>query len=108
MSKAVVKRHSKNMTRRALRVRSKLALSKPAFRLTVFKSNKYVFAQIVDSAGRTLSGLRGKNASEVGTGVATKGLKKGVKEVVFDRGQYRYHGVVKKLAEAAREAGLKF
>ncbi len=96
------------MARRALRVRSKIAMTKPAFRLTVFKSNKYIFAQIVDNAGRALSALRGKNAAEVGAGVAATGLKKGVKEVVFDRGQYRYHGVVKKLAEAAREAGLKF
>lgn len=96
------------MARRALRVRSKIALAKPAFRLTVFKSNKYIFAQVVDSAGRALSGLRGKNAAEVGSGVAAGALKKGVKEIVFDRGQYRYHGVVKKLAEAAREAGLKF
>ncbi len=108
MSKAIVNRHSKNSARRALRVRSRLAISKPAHRLTVFKSNKYIFAQIVDNAGKALSGLRGKSASEVGAGVAAAGLKKGVTEVVFDRGQYRYHGVVKKLAEAAREAGLKF
>ncbi|MEK9200667.1 MAG: 50S ribosomal protein L18 [Patescibacteria group bacterium] len=108
MSKATVNRHSTNKARRALRVRSKIALSKPVHRLTVHKSNKYIFAQIVDQAGKAISGLRGKTAETVGSGIADLGIKKGVSEIVFDRGQYRYHGVVKKLAEAAREAGLKF
>jgi large subunit ribosomal protein L18 len=93
-------------------------------RLSVFRSGKNIYAQVIDdSAGRTLASastldkdLRGTlktgadkdAASAVGKLVAERALAAGVKEVVFDRGSYLYHGRVKALAEAAREGGLDF
>ena len=93
-------------------------------RLSVFRSGKNIYAQVIDdSAGRTLASastldkdLRGTlktgadkdAASAVGKLVAERALAAGVKEVVFDRGSYLYHGRVKALAEAAREGGLAF
>jgi len=95
-------------------------------RLSVFKSNKYIYAQLIDDvAGNTLAsastmdaalvksaGLKSTSnldaAKAVGTQVAKKALDKGIDTVVFDRGGYIYHGKVAALADAAREAGLKF
>jgi large subunit ribosomal protein L18 len=93
-------------------------------RLCVYKSNKHIYAQIIDDIHRrTLvafstidKNLRQeiqphcniKNAQKVGKVIAELALKKGIVKVVFDRGGYIYHGRVKALAEAAREAGLKF
>ena len=93
-------------------------------RLSVFRSGKHIYAQIIDDAhGVTLAAastaekdVRGKvktgadksAAGEVGKLVAERASKVGVKDVVFDRGGYKYHGRVKALAEAAREAGLSF
>jgi large subunit ribosomal protein L18 len=111
--------------RRSRRVRH--ALKRAAngrARLSVFRSSKHIYAQVIDdSAGRTVAAastldkdLRGNlpkgsdiaAASAVGKLVAERALKAGVKDVVFDRGGYLYHGRVKALAEAAREAGLNF
>ena len=92
-------------------------------RLCVFRSNKHMYAQIIDDvAGNTIcaASTLDKDAKDleytdnveaaafVGTSIAKKALEKGVKEVVFDRGGFIYHGKVKALAEAAREAGLEF
>lgn len=89
-------------------------------RLSVFRSNKEIYAQIVDDvAGKTLvavssrdkeitSGSKAEIAGLVGKAIAEKAVKAGVKTVAFDRNGYLYHGRVKVLAEAAREAGLKF
>ncbi len=91
-------------------------------RLSVFRSGKHIYAQIIDDAqGVTLAtasttekDLRKKTgadksaAGEVGKLVGERALKAGIKDVVFDRGGYKYHGRVKALAEAAREAGLSF
>ena len=92
-------------------------------RLSVFRSNTNIYAQVIDDkAGRTLAAAstmdadlkslsNGANvdaAKEVGRLVAERAKSAGVDEVVFDRGGYRYHGRVKALADAAREAGLKF
>ncbi len=91
-------------------------------RLCVFRSDKHMYAQIVDdSIGHTLcaastldkgAGLEITNniaaAAYVGKAIAAKAIEKGISEVVFDRGGFLYHGKVKALAEAAREAGLKF
>ncbi len=93
-------------------------------RLSVFRSSKHIYAQIIDnSQGRTLASAssvdtdlkssleKGTNvaaAAEVGKLVAQRALKAGIKDVVFDRGGYMYHGRVKALADAAREAGLNF
>jgi len=107
--------------KRKARVRKKLKKSSDKMRLSVFRSAKHIYAQIIDdSSGITVasastlekssSGL-GSNissASKVGSEIAKKAIDAGVKEVFFDRGSYKYHGRVKALAENAREAGLKF
>ncbi|MDP3659010.1 50S ribosomal protein L18 [Phenylobacterium sp.] len=102
--------------RTRLRLR-KLANGRP--RLSVFRSSKNIYAQIIDDErGVTLaaaSSLEGDDkgadkdaAARVGALVAQRAIEKGVKDVVFDRGGYIYHGRVKALADAAREAGLNF
>lgn len=87
-------------------------------RLNVFRSNANIYAQIIDDVkGVTLVSASSKDlanggnvaaAQEVGKLIAEKAIEKGIKKVVFDRGGYLYHGRVKALAEAAREAGLEF
>ena len=93
-------------------------------RLSIFRSSKHIYAQVIDDLkGETLasasslekamreSGNTGANidaAKAVGKLLAERAVQKGVKEVVFDRGQYLYHGRVKALADAARESGLSF
>ena len=107
--------------RRAQRNRTRLKkLSNGRPRLSVFRSDKNIYAQVIDDAnGVTIvaaSSLEGGKkqgsdaaaAAEVGKLVAQRAVEKGVKDVVFDRGGYIYHGRVKALAEAAREAGLNF
>jgi large subunit ribosomal protein L18 len=106
--------------RRHRRVRGKVAGTPDRPRLAVFRSNRGIFAQLVDDAsGRTLAGaswvgLKGfkgdksEQAKEVGKQLAAVAKKAGVEAVVFDRGGYLYHGRVKALAEGAREGGLKF
>lgn len=115
------------MKRRASRVRHKLrktAGGKP--RLTVFRSHKNIYAQVIDDLdGRTLAAAStldkdyaqaaaGKSSGDVeaakwvGQALAERAKKAGVSEVVFDRGGYIYHGRIKALADAAREAGLEF
>ncbi len=78
-------------------------------RLSVFRSNKQIYAQVIDdSRGVTLAAACGKKAAEVGKKVAKAAIAAKVALVVFDRGSYKYHGQVKQLADAARAAGLKF
>ena len=89
-------------------------------RLSVFRSNKAIYAQIVDDAeGKTIVAASSKDkslkakgkleaASLVGEAIAQKGLKAKLKKVVFDKGGYKYHGRVKALAEGARKGGLEF
>ena len=106
------------------RIRKKLTGTESRPRLCVFRSNKHIYAQIVDdSKGTTITAAstldadakgqvkKGGNvaaAKAVGKIVAKRALEKGVQSVLFDRGGYIYHGRVKALADAAREAGLKF
>ncbi len=109
--------------RRAERNRLRLkSLSNGRPRLSVYRSAKNIYVQVIDDAnGVTLAaastlegvkdGLKGSDkdaAARVGKLVAERALEKGVKDVVFDRGGYIYHGRIKALAEAAREAGLNF
>ena len=107
--------------RRHARVRRKLSGTAECPRLAVSKSNKNLVAQIIDDTkAETLvyvstlnSDIKTKKANkeaakEVGALIAKKALKLKIETVVFDRGGYIYHGVVKEVAEAAREAGLKF
>lgn len=115
---------TENRKARQIRVRKKVhgTASKP--RLNVFKSNKNIFAQLIDDeSGRTLvaastlepsikNGLENTGnkaaAKVVGETIGKRAVEKGVETVVFDRGGYLYHGRVKELADAARAAGLKF
>jgi large subunit ribosomal protein L18 len=107
--------------RRHRRIRGKVAGTAERPRLTVFRSNKGIFAQLVDDeGGRTIAGAswlglkksfkgsKVEQAAEVGKAVAEAAKKAGIEEVVFDRGGYLYHGRVKALADGAREGGLKF
>lgn len=79
-------------------------------RLVVFRSNKYLYGQLInDSAGKTIASAdKMKSPEEAGKKIAENALKLKISKVVFDRAGYKYHGNVKKLADAARQAGLKF
>lgn len=107
--------------RRHARVRRSVVGSTARPRLAVFRSNRYIYAQIIDdSAGVTLAAassqeealrsrtLTVETASEVGKLVASRAREAGIGAVVFDRGGNRFHGRVKALADAARDAGLEF
>lgn len=106
-----------NRKKRHMRIRAKIAGTPEVPRLSVFRSNKNIFAQVIDDKNQiTLASAsslkldKGNNvdaAKKVGTTVSKAAQKKGVKKVVFDRSGYLYHGRVKALAEAAREAGLE-
>jgi large subunit ribosomal protein L18 len=118
------RRIGKQRGRRGLRVRNHLKRNTTRPRLSVFRSHKNLYAQIVDdAAGRTLVSastqdkqLRGElryggnktAAVAVGKVIAQRAIEAGIKEVVFDRREYKYHGRVAALADAAREAGLVF
>jgi large subunit ribosomal protein L18 len=109
--------------RRAKATRAKIGQLK-AVRLTVHRSNAHIYAQVIDASGlKVLAsastaekdvksnfayGGNVKAAAEIGRRIAEKAKQLGIAEVAFDRSGYRYHGRVKALAEAAREAGLKF
>lgn len=117
------KRIAQQLERRQYRVRNRVRASQ-RLRLSVFRSNKHIYAQIIDdAAGRTLvaastaePSLRNGDAStstveaavQVGKLLADRAKSQGITEVAFDRGSYRYHGRVQALADAAREAGLDF
>jgi large subunit ribosomal protein L18 len=104
------------------RIRKVVSGTEARPRLTVFRSNKEIYAQIVDDVtGKTISAASSRDkdissakanktekATLVGKAIAEKAIKAGVDTIAFDRGGYLYHGRVKSLAEGAREAGLKF
>ena len=103
------------------RIRSRVTGTQERPRLAVFRSLNHIYAQIIDDQqGHTIvaaasieKDLRGKGgnlegAKAIGKAVAERAKEKGIKQVVFDRGGYQYHGRVKALADAAREAGLEF
>ena len=116
---------AKNLARlrRARQTRAKIA-ELGAVRLAVHRSNLHIYAQVIDAAGTKVLatastreaelrqafkyGGNAKAAAEVGKRIAEKARKLGIEKVAFDRSGYRFHGRVKALAEAAREAGLKF
>lgn len=119
----MVKKTDRKMerTRRHIRVRTKISGTAERPRLCVYRSNKNLYVQIIDDvAGNTLVSastldkeVKTKHsnkeaAKELGALIAKKAADKKIETVVFDRGGYIYHGVVKELAEAAREGGLKF
>lgn len=111
--------------RRKGRVRGQLkSAAGDRLRLSVFRSGKHIYAQVIDDtkgvtvaaastmengvAGKGKTGADTKAAGEVGKLVAERAIKAGIKDVIFDRGGYKFHGRVKALAEAAREGGLSF
>lgn len=119
----MVKKTDRKMerTRRHIRVRRKISGTAERPRLCIYRSNTNLYVQIIDDvAGNTLVAastldkeIKTKHsnkeaAKELGTLIAKKAKAKKIESVVFDRGGYIYHGVVKELAEAAREGGLKF
>ena len=120
----MINKESKNVTRqkRHLRIRQTVVGTAAKPRLNVFRSNKQIYAQVIDdekgvtlcsasSLDKELNLKNGSNvaaATEVGTLIAKRALALKIESVVFDRGGYIYHGRVKALAEAARAAGLKF
>ena len=117
----MIKKESRNVARvaRHERIRKNLHGTSSTPRLCVFKSNKDLYVQIIDDEeGKTLVSVSGKelklngvnieNAKKVGEEIAARAKKAKIKTVVFDRGGYLYHGVVKALAESAREKGLEF
>ena len=114
---------SANKVTRRLRIkksiRNKISGTAERPRLSVFRSNKAIYAQIIDdTTGKTLVAASSaklddakaniETSNKVGKELAAKALEKGITQVVFDRSGYLYHGKVKSLAEGAREAGLKF
>lgn len=111
-----------NRIKRHKRVRAKIKGTPEIPRLSVFRSNKHIFVQIIDDlAGKTLvssvikpkgksliKGTKTELAAKIGEMVAKKAAEAGISKVVFDRGGYQYHGRVKALAESLRKGGLKF
>ncbi|MEJ2583614.1 MAG: 50S ribosomal protein L18 [Robiginitalea sp.] len=116
----LTKSERRNKIRRRIRKVSFGTAERP--RLSVYRSNKEIYAQIIDdTSGKTLAaassrdkgmdaakGTKTEKAAEVGKLLAEKALAAGIEAVAFDRGGYQYHGRVKSLAEGAREGGLKF
>ena len=114
----------KQQRRRRLHVRSKITGTPERPRLSVFRSSKHIYAQLIDDlTGNTLAaassdtpdlrksvpyGGNVKAAAEVGKRIAAVAKEKGITKAAFDRGHYRYHGRIKALADGAREAGLSF
>ncbi|MDP2860451.1 MAG: 50S ribosomal protein L18 [bacterium] len=107
--------------RRQIKIRKRIRTVSERLRLTVFRSNKFIYAQIIDDkTGKTLissgKGLESGNkkeskieiAKEIGKLLAQEALKAKITKVVFDKGSYLYHGRVKALADGAREGGLEF
>ena len=109
-------------SRRQNRTRFKLKKVSDRKRLSVFKSNNHIYAQVInDEKGITLASASSmekniraeKNtnkelAEKIGIEIAKRSLKNGIKDVLFDKGKYKYHGIIKILAEAARAEGLNF
>ena len=109
-------------SRRQNRTRYKLKKITNRKRLSVFRSNKHIYAQVInDELGVTLASAssiektirsdkdnRKELAEKIGLEIAKRSIKNGVKDVAFDKGKYKYHGIVKILADAARAAGLNF
>ena len=110
------------MKKRSEKIRFKLKKVSNRKRLTVFKSNSHLYAQLIDdSKGSTLASassiektIKDKKLSKkelaelIGKEIAKKIISKGIKDVAFDRGKYKYHGLIKILADAARSEGLNF
>ncbi len=120
----ISKRISQQRQVRTWRVRKRIRGTSERPRLTVFRSNKHIYAQIIDDqAGQSLvsastaeseicskdeNGGNKTAAGKVGKALAARAIEKGIRRVAFDRGRYRYHGRIAALADAARDGGLEF
>ena len=113
----------KKFIRRSSRVRYKLKRNSTRNRLSIFRSNNHIYAQIInDKKGTTLASAsslekilikgsdisRKEMAEKIGAEIAKRSLAKGIKSVSFDKGKYKFHGLVKIFADSARNAGLEF
>jgi len=106
------------MSKRKIRTKNKISCEKINFKLIVFRSNSHIYGQIVDNSGKVLvsesdlkivdKNKKVDNAKVVGEKIAEKAKKIGIREVIFSKNGYQYHGRIAKLADAARQAGLKF
>ncbi|PIR80031.1 MAG: 50S ribosomal protein L18 [Candidatus Levybacteria bacterium CG10_big_fil_rev_8_21_14_0_10_35_13] len=114
-----MKNNQKISRQKRVRIKTKGTSEKP--RLSVYRSNKYIYAQVIDDEKqKTIAGASQRELSEkektkkidkarqLGLLIAKKALSKKISNVVFDRGSYKYHGRIKAVAEGAREGGLKF
>src|SRR3990172_226534 len=114
-----MKNLNNNKLRRKIRVRSKVGNTIDRLRLSVFRSGKHIYAQLIDDKkGETLIGVSEKDlkkggtksekAKELGLVLASKAKTKKITKIVFDRGSYAYHGRIKQVAEGLREGGMEF
>ncbi|MEK9154921.1 MAG: 50S ribosomal protein L18 [Patescibacteria group bacterium] len=115
---------NKKVIRRKIRTRAKISGTKERPRLSVFRSNNYTFAQLIDDESKNTmigastkdikkSGAKEKKsktaaAESLGELIGKKALEKGIKKIIFDRGPYKYHGRIKSVAEGAKKGGLQF
>ena len=114
MNKTLAKQNKRE--RRHARIRAKVAGTAERPRLAVFKSNRFIYAQLIDddkgvtlASVKTVAGTPGRAAATAaGTSLATQAKAKGVSKVVFDRGGFSYIGTIREFAEAARAGGLEF
>lgn len=119
----MIKRYKNQRVKRQNRIRAKINGTNLIPRLSIFRSNKFTYAQLIDDEkGKTLvhvqetsleeKELKDQNKTQIakllGLNIGKQAIEKGIKKVVFDRGGYRYHGRVKAVAEGARESGLEF
>lgn len=103
--------------KRHIKIRAKISGTKTAPRLCVFRSNKHIYAQLIDDSSKKIicaandtdiKGKKTEKAAEVGKAIAKLAKEKKITKAVFDRGGFKYHGRIKSLADGAREEGLKF
>jgi large subunit ribosomal protein L18 len=107
-----------NAVQRKTRIRKKISFVSDRPRLSVHRSNRYCYAQVIDLKGNVVVGMSEKTlaakgspierAKMLGAEIAKKAIEKKIKEVAFDKGSFAYHGRVKAIAEGAREGGLQF
>lgn len=109
---------NKIKSRRKQRVRAKIFGTADKPRLSIFKSNRYIYIQLIDDQiGKTIASVSDKSFENkndkknfpvlLGESIAKQAIEKNIKSAVFDRGSYKYHGQIKTIAESARKAGLK-
>lgn len=108
-----LKKKIANRLKRHKKIRTRVFGTKDIPRLSLYKSNKYIYAQIIDDdEGSTLVSVsvdsKGTKAKSAGENIAKKAIEKNIKKVVFDRGGFIYTGKIKAFADGAREGGLKF